>query len=74
MFHFEGSRYMVSVRMEPDYVNQTNRISCSSHFGRQFIHASIGQSSLCQRQPKTDTVTPGIGNGILIHQRVVLFG
>jgi hypothetical protein len=28
----------------------------------------------CQRQPKTDTVTPGIGNGILIHRSVVLFG
>lgn len=28
----------------------------------------------CQRQTKTDTHTPGIGNGILIHRRVVLFG
>lgn len=31
------------------------------------------QAPQCQRQSKSDTVTPGIGNGILIHRRVVLF-
>ncbi len=31
-------------------------------------------SHSCQRQTKTDTHTPGIGNGILIPRRVVLFG